>query len=138
MIGKLGGVRFGERAGARLGDEQIDGAEILGNLVGKAEHVHRRRKRRRELAQLLLEGFVAAADDDELDRKLCARERERGREQLAAAFAAGHQHHDRQVGRETERRAEFALLPVTSSNFGWIGWPSRCRRDVGTPRESAR
>ena len=45
--------------------------------------------------ELLAQVLVAAADDDEFDRQARACQRERRREQFAAAFAAGHQHHDR-------------------------------------------
>ena len=64
---------------------------------------------RRSRLSFCFEWFVAAADDDELDRKPGARERERRREQLPAAFAAGHQHHHGLLGRQAELRAEIGL-----------------------------
>ncbi len=106
---QLGGIRFGQRSGAGFGDEQIDGAEIFGNLVGEAEHLHRRRQRRRQLGEFLRERLVAAADDDEFDGKPCFGERQRRREQFSAALAAGHQHHDRHFGGEPELRAQIVL-----------------------------
>src|SRR5580704_19085461 len=55
---KLRGVGLGERSGARLGNEQIDGAKIFGNLIGEAKHLHWGRQRRRKLAEFLFEVLV--------------------------------------------------------------------------------
>ena len=66
-------------------------------------------KRRRELAELLSQRLVTAADDDELDRQARASERERRGEQFAAALAAGHQHDDGRIGRQSELRAKVGL-----------------------------
>ena len=66
---QLRGICLGKRSGAGFSDEQIDGAEIFGNLVGEAEDLHRRRQRRRQFAEFLGERLVTAADDDEFDRE---------------------------------------------------------------------
>ena len=107
---KLGGIRLGERSRAGLGDEEVDGAKVLGNLVGKTEDVHRRRQRTGELFEAGFERFVAAADDDELDGKLGLCKSERRRQELPAPFAACHQHDDRRLfARQIEVLAQAGL-----------------------------